>query len=60
MPTAVSSVVLVSEFGGDQELVAKAIVTSTLISFITLSYRFIIAYIVISKKGWETTQQQPP
>ena len=36
MPTAVSSFVLVSEFGGDRELVAKAIVTSTLMSFITL------------------------
>lgn len=36
MPTAVGSFVLVSEFGGDRELVAKAIVTSTLISFITL------------------------
>jgi malate permease and related proteins len=36
MPTAVSSLVLVSEFGGDQDLVARAIVTSTLISFITL------------------------
>ena len=36
MPTAVNSFILVSEFGGDQELVAKAIVTSTLMSFITL------------------------
>lgn len=36
MPTAVNSLVIVSEFGGDRELVAKAIVTSTLISFITL------------------------
>ncbi len=36
MPTAVSSLVLVSEFGGDQNLVARAIVTSTLLSFITL------------------------
>ena len=36
MPTAVNSFVLVSEFGGDKDLVAKAIVTSTLMSFITL------------------------
>jgi malate permease and related proteins len=36
MPTAVSSFVIVSEFGGDQDLVARAIVTSTLMSFITL------------------------
>ena len=36
MPTAVNSLVIVSEFGGDKDLVAKAIVTSTLMSFITL------------------------
>lgn len=36
MPTAVNSLILVSEFGGDKDLVAKAIVTSTLMSFITL------------------------
>ncbi len=36
MPTAVNSFVIVSEFGGDRDLVARAIVTSTLISFITL------------------------
>ena len=36
MPTAVNSFVIVSEFGGDKDLVAKAIVTSTLMSFITL------------------------
>lgn len=36
MPTAVNSLVIVSEFGGDQDLVAKAIITSTLMSFITL------------------------
>lgn len=36
MPTAVNSFVIVSEFGGDKDLVAKAIVTSTLFSFITL------------------------
>jgi predicted permease len=36
MPTAVGSFVIVSEFGGDQDLVARAIVTSTLLSFITL------------------------
>ncbi len=36
MPTAVSSFVIVSEFGGDKDLVARAIVSSTLMSFITL------------------------
>ena len=36
MPTAVNSFVIVSEFGGDKDLVAKAIVTSTLMSFVTL------------------------
>lgn len=36
MPTAVNSFVVVSEFGGDKDLVAKAIVTSTLMSFITI------------------------
>lgn len=36
MPTAVNSFVLVSEFGGDQDLVARAIVTSTLMSFVSL------------------------
>ncbi len=36
MPTAVSSLVLVTEFGGDKDFVAKTIVTSTLLSFITL------------------------
>lgn len=36
MPTAVSSLVIVSEFGGNKDLVAKAIITSTLLSFISL------------------------
>ena len=36
MPTAVNSFVLVSEFGGDKDLVARAIVTSTLMSFVSL------------------------
>ena len=36
MPTAVNSYIIVSEFGGDKDLVARAIVTSTLMSFITL------------------------
>ena len=36
MPTAVNSLVLVTEFGGDKDFVAKSIVTSTLLSFITL------------------------
>ncbi len=36
MPTAINSLVLVTEFGGDKDFVAKAIVTSTIISFFTL------------------------
>ena len=36
MPTAVNSFVIVSEFGGDKDLVARAIVTSTLMSFLTI------------------------
>lgn len=36
MPTAVNAFIIVSEFGGDRDLVARAIVTSTLMSFITL------------------------
>ena len=36
MPTAVNSFVVVSEFGGDKDLVARAIVTSTLMSFVTI------------------------
>ncbi|GAB4546011.1 MAG: AEC family transporter [Pleurocapsa sp.] len=36
MPTAVNSLVLVTEFGGDRDFVARVIVTSTLMSFITL------------------------
>ena len=36
MPTAVNSFIIVTEFGGDKDLVARAIVTSTLMSFITL------------------------
>ena len=36
MPTAVNSLIIASEFGGDKDLVARAIVTSTMISFVTL------------------------
>ena len=36
MPTAVNSFIIVTEFGGDKDLVARAIVTSTLMSFVTL------------------------
>ena len=36
MPTAVNSFVIVSEFGGDKDLVARAIVTSTICSFVTI------------------------
>ena len=42
MPTAVNSLIIVSEFGGDRELVARAIVTSTPISFITLPIALIL------------------
>ncbi len=36
MPTAVSSLVIVTEFGGDTNLVARAIVLSTISCFVTL------------------------
>lgn len=36
MPTAVNSLVLVTEFGGDANFVARSIVTSTVMSFVTL------------------------
>jgi predicted permease len=36
MPVAVNSLVLVSEFGGDAGFVARTILTSTLMSFVTL------------------------
>lgn len=36
MPTAVSSVVLINEFDGDTNFVARTIIMSTLISFITI------------------------
>lgn len=36
MPTAVNSVVLVTEFGGDAPRVARTVVVSTLMSFVTL------------------------
>ena len=36
MPTAVNSLVLVSEFGGDKDFTARVIVTSTLLSFISI------------------------
>jgi hypothetical protein len=36
MPAAVNSFILVSEFGGDKVFVARTILTSTLMSFITL------------------------
>ncbi|MEL6441896.1 MAG: AEC family transporter [Cyanobacteria bacterium J06621_8] len=44
MPTAVNSLVIVSEFGGNQDLVARAIITSTLCSFITLP--LVLSYIM--------------
>lgn len=36
MPTAVNSLILVTEFGGDKDLTARVIVTSTLLSFISI------------------------
>ncbi len=36
MPTAVSSLVLVSEFGGDKDFTARVIVGSTLLSFVSI------------------------
>lgn len=36
MPTAVNTFIWVTEFGGDADLVARAIVLSTLLSFVTL------------------------
>ncbi len=36
MPTAVNSLVLVSEFGGDKDFTARVIVTSTLLSFVSI------------------------
>lgn len=48
MPTAINSFVIVSEFGGDKDLVARAIVTSTLLSFITLPILLSLLLNVIS------------
>ena len=36
MPTAVNSLILVTEFGGDKDFVARSIITSTLCSFFTI------------------------
>ena len=36
MPTAVNSLILVSEFGGDRDFTARCIITSTLLSFISI------------------------
>ena len=38
MPTAVNSLILVTEFGGDRNFVARAIITSTLLSFVTIPF----------------------
>jgi predicted permease len=40
MPTAVNSVILVTEFGGDAARVAKTVVTTTVFSFLTLPLVF--------------------
>lgn len=44
MPTAVTSLVIVTEFGGDKDLVARAIITSTLVSFVTLP--LVLSYVL--------------
>ena len=36
MPTAVNSLILITEFGGDRNFVARSIITSTLLSFVTI------------------------
>ena len=36
MPTAVNSLILVTEFGGDRTFIARSIITSTLLSFVTI------------------------
>ncbi len=36
MPTAINTVVMIKEFGGDITLVARTIILSTIMSFITL------------------------
>ena len=36
MPTAVNSLILVTEFGGERDLTARCIITSTLLSFISI------------------------
>ena len=38
MPTAVNSLILVTEFGGDRDFVARSIITSTLLAFITIPF----------------------
>ena len=46
MPTAVSSVVLLNEFKGDTSFVARTIIMSTLMSFITIP---VITWLVVSR-----------
>jgi malate permease and related proteins len=46
MPTAVSTLVLATEFGGDSPWVARTIVVSTLISFITLPLVFWMSTVI--------------
>jgi malate permease and related proteins len=38
MPTAVNSLILVTEFGGDKGFIARNIITSTLLSFISIPF----------------------
>ena len=38
MPTAVNSLILITEFGGDKDFIARSIITSTLCSFFTIPF----------------------
>jgi malate permease and related proteins len=38
MPTAVNSLILITEFGGNKDFIARNIITSTLLSFLTIPF----------------------
>jgi malate permease and related proteins len=38
MPTAVNSLIIVTEFGGDKDFIARNIITSTVLSFLTIPF----------------------
>ncbi|MBE9167135.1 AEC family transporter [Pleurocapsales cyanobacterium LEGE 06147] len=48
MPVAVNSLVLVTEFGGDAAFVARTILTSTLISFVSLPFTIWLLSVAIA------------